>query len=166
MVNEQLIKAYRSGALEKEGLTRLIFDLTGPAVVDKAFVLARDATNRDRLVIDLAPSSRNLFTARTADVYGNREMANRFRHYDRWRERVDGFVALGDAACKFNPIHGQGMTSAAVCAGILHATIARVGLASPELPRVLSSAAAPNSSGEAGAGRGKRGLHPRRLPPR
>jgi 2-polyprenyl-6-methoxyphenol hydroxylase-like FAD-dependent oxidoreductase len=70
-------------------------------------------------------------------IYGNREMANRFRHYDRWRARLDGFVALGDAACKFNPIHGQGMTSAVVCAGILHATIGRVGLASPELPRAF-----------------------------
>lgn len=75
-------------------------------------------------------------------VYGNREMANRFRHYDRWRARVDGFVALGDAACKFNPIHGQGMTSAVVCAGILHATIARVGLASPDLPRAFFRAQA------------------------
>ncbi|HEV7732554.1 MAG TPA: FAD-binding protein [Candidatus Binatia bacterium] len=75
-------------------------------------------------------------------VYGNREMANRFRHYDRWTARVDGFVALGDAACKFNPIHGQGMTSAAVCAGILHETIARTGLASPELPRAFFTAQA------------------------
>jgi 2-polyprenyl-6-methoxyphenol hydroxylase-like FAD-dependent oxidoreductase len=75
-------------------------------------------------------------------VYGNREMANRFRHYDRWRARIDGFVALGDAACKFNPIHGQGMTSAVACAGILHATIARVGLAAPDLPRTFFRAQA------------------------
>lgn len=75
-------------------------------------------------------------------IYGNREMANRFRHYDRWRARVDGFVALGDAACKFNPIHGQGMTSAVVCAGILHATIGRVGLTSAELPRAFFRAQA------------------------
>jgi 2-polyprenyl-6-methoxyphenol hydroxylase-like FAD-dependent oxidoreductase len=75
-------------------------------------------------------------------VYGNREMANRFRHYDRWRARVDGFVALGDAACKFNPIHGQGMTSAVVCAGILDATIGRLGLTSPELPRAYFRAQA------------------------
>lgn len=49
-------------------------------------------------------------------VYGHRAMANRFRHFERWRARLDGFVALGDAVCAFNPVYGQGMTVAAVSA--------------------------------------------------
>jgi 2-polyprenyl-6-methoxyphenol hydroxylase-like FAD-dependent oxidoreductase len=51
-------------------------------------------------------------------IYGNREMENRLRHYDDW-DGPPGFVALGDAACKFNPVYGQGMTTAAVAAGVL-----------------------------------------------
>lgn len=52
-------------------------------------------------------------------VYGHRAMANRFRHFERWRARLDGFVALGDAVCAFNPVYGQGMTAAAVSARLL-----------------------------------------------
>lgn len=52
-------------------------------------------------------------------VYSHRAMANRMRHYDRWRERLDGFIALGDSVCAFNPIYGQGMTTSAVSASIL-----------------------------------------------
>src|SRR5262249_39219205 len=49
-------------------------------------------------------------------VYGHRAMANRFRHFERWRARLDGFVAIGDAVCAFNPVYGQGMSAAAVSA--------------------------------------------------
>jgi 2-polyprenyl-6-methoxyphenol hydroxylase-like FAD-dependent oxidoreductase len=52
-------------------------------------------------------------------VYGHRAMANRFRHFERWRPRLDGFVALGDAVCAFNPVYGQGMTAASVSARLL-----------------------------------------------
>ncbi len=70
-------------------------------------------------------------------VYSNREMENRFRHYERWSERLPGFVAVGDAACKFNPVYGQGMTTAAVCATILGETLAELGPTSAELPPEL-----------------------------
>jgi len=33
-------------------------------------------------------------------------MANRFRHYERWSGPA-GFVAVGDAACAFNPVYGR-----------------------------------------------------------
>ncbi len=49
-------------------------------------------------------------------IYGYRRTENRLRHYEamaRWPER---FVVLGDAACVFNPIYGQGMTTAAMAA--------------------------------------------------
>jgi 2-polyprenyl-6-methoxyphenol hydroxylase-like FAD-dependent oxidoreductase len=54
-----------------------------------------------------------------SSVYSNRAMANRMRHYDQWRERLDGFIALGDSVCAFNPVYGQGMTTGAVSAAIL-----------------------------------------------
>jgi len=68
-------------------------------------------------------------------VYCNRAMANRFRHYDRWRARLDGFLAIGDSVCAFNPVYGQGMTTAALSAGILRDALDRVGPTSPSLPR-------------------------------
>ena len=37
-------------------------------------------------------------------VYGYRTVANRFRHYEKWQGRLDGFIALGDAVCAFNPV--------------------------------------------------------------
>lgn len=67
-------------------------------------------------------------------VYCNRAMENRFRHYESWTGNLGGFVALGDAACKFNPVYGQGMTVAAVSAGILAECLREMGPASPGLP--------------------------------
>src|SRR5690606_14585204 len=60
-------------------------------------------------------------------VWGHRAMANRFRHYDRWRERLDGFVAIGDAVCAFNPVYGQGMSTAAVSGRLLGEWVAAAG---------------------------------------
>jgi len=49
-----------------------------------------------------------------SDIYGYQRTANRLRHYERlalWPERL---VVLGDAACAFNPVYGQGMTTGAL----------------------------------------------------
>lgn len=44
---------------------------------------------------------------------------NRWRHYERWTGALGRFIAIGDAACVFNPNQGQGMSVAATEAGIL-----------------------------------------------
>ncbi|MEW6299728.1 MAG: 2-polyprenyl-6-methoxyphenol hydroxylase-like oxidoreductase [Thermodesulfobacteriota bacterium] len=68
-------------------------------------------------------------------VYCNRAMANRFRHYECWHERLDGFIALGDSACAFNPVYGQGMTTGTLSAGILADCLKHYGPLHPELAR-------------------------------
>ena len=61
---------------------------------------------------------------------GYRLSKNRWRHYERWKESLDGFIAIGDATCVFNPNQGQGMSAAATEAGILRKCLART--TSPE----------------------------------
>ena len=54
-----------------------------------------------------------------SDIRGHRGTANRLAHYERmprWPERL---VVLGDAVCAFNPVYGQGMTTAALAAETL-----------------------------------------------
>ncbi|GHP00898.1 hypothetical protein KSF_109450 [Reticulibacter mediterranei] len=46
-------------------------------------------------------------------VYGYRPIGNRFRHYEQM-DMPRGFIIVGDAACTFNPIYGQGITVAAL----------------------------------------------------
>jgi 2-polyprenyl-6-methoxyphenol hydroxylase-like FAD-dependent oxidoreductase len=53
-------------------------------------------------------------------VFYRRGMQNIWNHYETWSSGPIGFLATADAACAFNPVYGQGMTSAAVCAGILN----------------------------------------------
>lgn len=47
-------------------------------------------------------------------AYGYRATENRFRHYERLTRWPDGFLALGDSVCVFNPYYGQGMTVGAM----------------------------------------------------
>jgi 2-polyprenyl-6-methoxyphenol hydroxylase-like FAD-dependent oxidoreductase len=66
-------------------------------------------------------------------VYSHRSMANRWRRYDRWPAKLASFVVLGDAACAFNPVYGQGMTTGALSAITLRDTIVKLGLEHAEL---------------------------------
>jgi len=68
-----VLSAYRSGDLD-DGLTRIVFDLKKPAVIDAAFALARSGSARDRVVVDISPASQNLFSARLEKVFGNKNL--------------------------------------------------------------------------------------------
>lgn len=48
-----------------------------------------------------------------------RNTMNEWRHYERLERWPAGFVVLGDAACRVNPVYGHGMTVAALAAEAL-----------------------------------------------
>jgi 2-polyprenyl-6-methoxyphenol hydroxylase-like FAD-dependent oxidoreductase len=51
-------------------------------------------------------------------IVGYRRTENRRRHYETL-SMPDGFVVIGDAACAFNPVYGQGMSAGALSAEAL-----------------------------------------------
>jgi 2-polyprenyl-6-methoxyphenol hydroxylase-like FAD-dependent oxidoreductase len=55
---------------------------------------------------------------------------------------LPGFLAIGDAICSFNPIYGQGMSSAALQAVALGESLDSVGIGSPALSARFYKAAA------------------------
>src|ERR687894_405146 len=52
-------------------------------------------------------------------ISGYRDTENRTRHYEKLSRQPDNFLITGDAACAFNPIYAQGMTTAALGAEVL-----------------------------------------------
>ena len=44
----------------------------------------------------------------------HRATENRLRHFERAKRLPENFLVLGDAACAFNPVYGQGMTVASL----------------------------------------------------
>src|SRR5262245_51729796 len=54
-----------------------------------------------------------------------RSTANRLRQFDRLSRQPENFVVLGDVACTFNPVYGQGMTTAAIEAVLLDKLLAQ-----------------------------------------
>ena len=75
-------------------------------------------------------------------VYANRAMRNHWRHYERWNERLDGFIAIGDAFCHYNPVYAQGMTALALSATMLRACLEKYAPAAPEFTREFFAAEA------------------------
>jgi 2-polyprenyl-6-methoxyphenol hydroxylase-like FAD-dependent oxidoreductase len=58
-------------------------------------------------------------------IAGYRRTENQLRHYDELLRLPEGLVVLGDAACAFNPIYGQGMTVAGESALVLNDWLGR-----------------------------------------
>jgi len=75
-------------------------------------------------------------------IYSSRATQNRWRHYERLRRPLGGFVAIADAACSYNPRFAQGMSTAAVCARILERCLLELGVADLRLPERFFSAQA------------------------
>ena len=53
-------------------------------------------------------------------IWGCRANENRRRYFERIGEWPEGLMVMGDAACGFNPIYGQGVTAAALEAAALN----------------------------------------------
>ena len=75
-------------------------------------------------------------------VYANRAMRNQWRHYERWNERLDGFIAIGDAFCHYNPVYAQGMTALALSATMLRACLEKYPPTAQEFAREFFDAEA------------------------
>ena len=56
-------------------------------------------------------------------IAGSRATQSRMRHYERLARQPERFLLLGDAVCVFNPVYGQGMTTAALAAMELDSTL-------------------------------------------
>ncbi|HEX2910653.1 MAG TPA: FAD-dependent monooxygenase [Chloroflexia bacterium] len=56
-------------------------------------------------------------------IVGYRRAENRMRHYHAMPRYLENFLVAGDAAIAFNPVYGQGMSSAAIGALVLDACI-------------------------------------------
>jgi 2-polyprenyl-6-methoxyphenol hydroxylase-like FAD-dependent oxidoreductase len=82
-----------------------------PTDADGFLEFARSLPNQD--IYRVARTSEPV-----SEVRGFRNAANRIRHYERIR-MPEGLIVTGDAACAFNPVYGQGMTTAAIGAEVL-----------------------------------------------
>lgn len=82
-------------------------------------------------------------------IHGYRKLENQWRHYEKLTHHPENFIAIGDATVAFNPIYGQGMSSAAIQAEALNKVLHKYnphhlhGMPQQfykQLPRVLKSA--------------------------
>lgn len=73
--SNKLIKSYRSGILDN-GLTRVVFDLKKPALINRMFHLEKGTNSNHRLVLDIKEASYNYFMAKRKDVFGNESLGS------------------------------------------------------------------------------------------
>ena len=126
------------------------FPIEGPRwIVTLAGVHGDRAPTDDQGFLEFAQT---LPTGDVADVIGNEEPltpavthrlpSNQWRHFEKVDRHLPGFLAIGDAICSFNPIYGQGMSSAALQAVALGSSIDSLGIDSPSLASRFYKAAA------------------------
>jgi 2-polyprenyl-6-methoxyphenol hydroxylase-like FAD-dependent oxidoreductase len=60
-----------------------------------------------------------------SDIRAHRGTSNRRWHFERMPRWPERFVVLGDAACAFDPVYGQGMSSAVIAAEALDECLRR-----------------------------------------
>lgn len=119
------------------------------------WIVTLGGAHRDHAPTDeeaFAAWSETLPTGDVADILRNEQPAgpivtHRFpssqrRHFERIKRHPAGFVALGDAICSFNPVYGQGMSSAAQQAIALRTCLAEADWDSAALPSRFYRAAA------------------------
>lgn len=113
----------RGGVLYRAEGDRWLVTLAGSGrdypPTDEASFLEFAQTMRHPILYDLIKQAEPI-----SPIYGYRRTENQLRHYDRV-SLPDGIVAIGDAVCAFNPIYGQGMTTAALGAITLDRALAK-----------------------------------------
>ena len=70
----------------------------------------------------------------TSPIVAYRFPSSQRRHFERVPRSLRQLVVVGDAACSFNPVYGQGMACAALQAAALGEVLGAVGTGSPDLP--------------------------------
>lgn len=69
---QSLIGEYRFGTLQP-GVSRLVFEVNKPIKIKSSFILPHTDSTKDRLVLDIAPTSSNDFNQHKNDVFGNKQ---------------------------------------------------------------------------------------------
>ena len=75
-------------------------------------------------------------------IVTHRLASNQWRRFEKLTNPPAGFVTIGDSICSFDPVYGQGMSSAAQQAVALRQSVQKHSFASPALPRSFYKAAA------------------------
>lgn len=66
-----------------------------------------------------------------------RTPTNRLKHFEQLERQPKGLIFTGDSVCAFNPIYGQGMTTSALDAEVLQATLSKMDCASNGFERTF-----------------------------
>ncbi len=103
----------RAGILYPVEGNRWIVSLSGLGrdypPTDEAGFLEFARSLRHRIIYDVIKNAQPL-----SPIHPYHRTENRLYHYEKLTRLPQGLVMLGDAVCAFNPIYGQGMTTAAL----------------------------------------------------
>jgi 2-polyprenyl-6-methoxyphenol hydroxylase-like FAD-dependent oxidoreductase len=112
----------RAGVVVRQEGDRFILLLAG--------MLGEEPPTDDAGMLDFAstlaaPQVAEVLRAGTplGDAVKMRYPESSLRHFDKLDRHLDGFLVVGDALCSFNPIYGQGMTTAVMEAELLQSLL-------------------------------------------